>query len=271
MNHVVPTADWPQAWHTAYAFDREEVYGQIRNRGYAYAYAERQQQTLQMVRRSVPAGARLLDIAAAQGNFTLALAEEGYDVTWNDLRGDLVDYVKLKHQQGQVSYAPGNAFELQFAQPFDAVLITEVIEHVAHPDQFLAKVAALVKPGGAIIMTTPNGAYLRNTLPRFSDCPDPSVYESGQFKPDADGHIFLLYPDEINRFAASCGLQIEACSYFVNPLTNGHLKTAALLALLPRAWVQMIERLTQQLPVSWQQKLLIQVGVVFRKPLSAAT
>ena len=269
MHHVVPTSDWPQAWHTAYAFDCEEVYGQIRNRGYAYAYAERQHQTLQMVQRSVPAGARVLDIAAAQGNFSLALAEAGYNVTWNDLRSDLVDYVKLKHQNGQVSYAAGNAFELQFAQPFDAVLITEVIEHVAHPDQFLAKVAELVKPGGAIIMTTPNGAYLRNTLPRFSDCPDPSVYESGQFKPDADGHIFLLSPDEINRFAKQCGLQIEHCSYFVNPLTNGHLKTAALLAVLPRSWVQRIERLTQGLPTGWQQKLLIQVGVVFRKPLPA--
>ena len=271
MNHVIPTADWPPAWHMAHAFDCEEVYGQIRNRGYAYAYAERQQQTLRLVQQSVPAGSRLLDIAAAQGNFSLTLAEAGYDVTWNDLRDELVDYVKLKHERGRVSYAAGNAFELQFPQPFDAVLITEVIEHVAHPDDFLAKVAALVKPGGAIIMTTPNGAYLRNTLPRFSDCPDPSVYESGQFKPDADGHIFLLYPDEIRRFAANCDLQIEHQCYFVNPLTNGHLKTAALLAVLPRSWVQALERLSQHLPVAWQQKLLIQVGVIFRKPLSKAT
>jgi 2-polyprenyl-3-methyl-5-hydroxy-6-metoxy-1,4-benzoquinol methylase len=40
---------------------------------------------------------------------------------------------------------------------FDAVLITEVIEHVAHPDEFLAKTAALVKPHGSIVLTTPNG------------------------------------------------------------------------------------------------------------------
>ena len=268
MKHVVPTAEWPQAWHSAYAFDCEEVYGQIRNRGYAYAYSERRRQTLLMVQKALAEGARVLDIAAAQGNFSLALAEAGYDVTWNDLRADLVNYVQLKHESGRVSYAAGNAFELQFEQLFDAVLITEVIEHVAHPDQFLAKVAGLVKPGGAIVMTTPNGGYLGNKLPRFSDCPDPSVYESGQFKPDADGHIFLLYPDEITRFAKQWGLQIEHSCYFVNPLTNGHLKTALLLSVLPGNCVRQIELLTQMLPIRAQRKLLIQVGVVFRKPLN---
>ena len=38
----------------------------------------------------------MLDLAAGQGNFSLALAERGYRVTWNDLRGDLEGYVRLK-------------------------------------------------------------------------------------------------------------------------------------------------------------------------------
>ena len=37
--------------------------------------------------------------------------------------------------------------------------ITEVIEHVAHPDRLLQQAAALVRPGGYVVMTTPNGRF----------------------------------------------------------------------------------------------------------------
>ena len=125
--------------------------------------------TLAILGEVLEPGARVLDVAGAQGNFSLALAEMGYRVTWNDLRGELADYVRLKHERGAVEYAPGNMFELRADTLFDAVLITEVIEHVAHPDQFLAQAAALVRPGGYVVMTTPNGRYFRNTLPKFSN------------------------------------------------------------------------------------------------------
>jgi len=63
-------------------------------------------------------------------------------------------------------FVTGNVFELSFPEVFDAVLITEVIEHVAHPDAFLKKVSALVRLGGCIVLTTPNGRYFRN---RFAE------------------------------------------------------------------------------------------------------
>ena len=89
-------------------------------------------------------GATILDIAAAHGNFTLALAELGYRVTWNDLRAELAEYVQRKHERGAVEYMPGNCFELAPRNSFDCVLFTEVIEHVAHPDEFMIKVARLI-------------------------------------------------------------------------------------------------------------------------------
>ena len=39
----------------------------------------------------------------------------------------------------------------------------------------------------------------------LSDCVDPSVYESGQFKPDSDGQIFLLHPDEVHGARGTSG------------------------------------------------------------------
>jgi 2-polyprenyl-6-hydroxyphenyl methylase/3-demethylubiquinone-9 3-methyltransferase len=256
---------WPESWKYSYPYDLQEIYGEIKSRGYAYAYAARRQQTLLLLTEVLPPGARILDIAAAQGNFTLALAEMGYVVTWNDLREDLADYVRLKLERGNVSFAPGNAFELDFPFLFDAVLITEIIEHVAHPDEFLKKAAQLVKPEGYVVMTTPNGAYFQNKLPKFSKCPDPSIYEEIQFKPNADGHIFLLHPEEIAALAARSGLEIEVVVLFTNPLTNGHMKTEKLLRIMPRSMVNIIESMTKHMPLALRRRLSVHMGARFRK------
>lgn len=263
MKQPTPSPVWPQSWRTSYDFDLQEVYGQVKDKGYAYAYASRRAHALDMMSRAAPPPARVLDVAAAQGNFSLALAEAGYSVTWNDIRAELAGYVALKHESGEIVYAPGNVFELDFPAPFDAVLITEVIEHVAHPDEFLKKVAGLVRPGGHVVMTTPNGEYFRHNLPKFSDCPDPSVFEPTQFKPDSDGHIFLLHRDEVLCFAAGAGLEVLEFRYFTNPLTNGHVQTHRLLKVLPAAFVAGAERVTHSLKF---KRLHAQMGALFRKP-----
>lgn len=266
MKRVYVQEGWPDSWKQAYPYDLLEVYGELSDRGYAYAYNNRRHQTMRLLASVLAPGARILDIGAAQGNFSLALAESGYKVTWNDLRKDLVDYVRLKQEAGDVEFAPGNAFELNLPYFFDAVLITEIIEHVAHPDEFLANSARLVKPGGYVVMTTPNGAYFGNTLPKFSECRDPGVYRAGQFKPNADGHIFLLHPDEIHSLASRAGLEVDEMALFTNPLTNGFLKLGWLLRLLPRILVDAIEAATQRSPSQIGRQFQIQMGVRFRKP-----
>jgi 2-polyprenyl-6-hydroxyphenyl methylase/3-demethylubiquinone-9 3-methyltransferase len=263
--------DWADSWKLSHHYDLMELWGDTRHRGYAYAYANRRRATLDLLVDVLVPGARVLDMAAAQGNFSIALAEQGYRVTWNDLRGELEPYVRMKHRKGEIHYAPGNAFELKLGEPFDAVLMTEVIEHVAHPDEFLRNAAQLVRPGGYLIMTTPNGAYFRNRLPRFSECADPAQFEAVQFQPDGDGHIFLLHPDEVPPLAANAGLSIDRFDLFTNPLTNGHVKTERLLHVLPRGLVEAAERLSQRLPSFVGRRLLVQMGVRFRRGIAPAS
>lgn len=264
MKRVFPDETWPPLWRACYAYDLAEVYEEPDNHGYANAYANRRAQSLRLVHAAVEPGARILDVAAAQGNFTLALAEQGYRVTWNDLRPELADYVRLKHEFGEISFAPGNVFDLSPGELFDAALITEVIEHVAHPDAFLRKIAQLVKPGGHVIMTTPNGAYFKNGLPKFSDCADPAVFESMQFGPNAEGHIFLLHADEIEKLAKEAGLELKELVHFTNPLSAGHMKTEPLLRLLSDRGVAALERLSGMLPLAFRRKLLVHTAALFR-------
>ena len=210
MRNVQPDPRWPHSWKTSYEYDLIELSERAswHARGYLYSYLTRRAETIDLVRMVARPGARILDVAAAQGNFTLVLAELGYEVTWNDVRGELAGYVQLKYESGVVHYLPGEIFELSPTGPYDVVLATEIIEHVAHPDEFLAKLAELVKPGGHIIMTTPNGSYFRNRLPRFLDYDDPGRFEAVQFRPNADGHIFLLHCDEVEVLARRAGLRV---------------------------------------------------------------
>lgn len=267
MNRLYLEQDWPDSWKRSFKFDLEEIYGVNSNRGYANAYRVRRDLTVRLLKTALPEGGSILDVAGAQGNFSLTLAEIGYDVTWNDLREDLAGYVRLKHTEGNVKYAPGNILNLTFNTLFDAVLIAEVIEHVAHPDQFLIDVSRLVRPGGYIVISTPNGAYFRNRLPKFSDCPDPTAFEKVQFQPDADGHIFLLHPDELVSIANQACLRVDQTLLCTNPLTRGFLKTDRILEFLPQKLIDGLEQGSRRLPPFVQKPLFLQIVARLQKPL----
>jgi len=267
MKRVYPSPEWPESWKTSYEYDLLEIYGGKSSLGYTCAYQKRFNTTLGLIESVLPVGSSVIDIAAAQGNFSLSLAERGYKVLWNDLRGELADYVKLKHEIGDVEYLEGNAFELELGEKFDCVLISEVIEHVAHPDQFLIAAASIAKPGGIVVMSTPNGRYFRNNLPKFKDCPDPCIFESQQFKPNADGHIFLLWPDEIQWLSRQSGLAIESILYHTNPLTAGHIKLEKVLRILPESPVRFLESMTAGLPFFIRSRITTASVTLFRKPV----
>ena len=124
MRRIFVEDSWPESWKISYRYDLEEIYGAGSSFGYAYAYQNRRRETLNLLNEVLPPGSRVLDIAAAQGNFSLLLAEIGYVVTWNDLRGELADYVRMKHETGNIPYAPGNACEINFPHLFAAFLCT---------------------------------------------------------------------------------------------------------------------------------------------------
>lgn len=266
MRRVYIQPAWKDTWKYCYTYDLLEIYGETKqNIGYSYSYELRKNNTLALIQSVVPQGGNILDVAAAQGNFSLKLAELGYNVTWNDIREDLAEYVEMKKEFGKVEYKPGNAFEVKFDQLFDLVLATEIIEHVAHPDEFLASLAKLVKPGGHIVISTPLGSYFNNKLPKFTKFEDASVFEAKQFGPNEDDHIFLLHLDEIPVLAQRSGLQIMAVNYYANPLTCGHIKLSPLLKVLPKSVVMNLERFTQKLPQNIGRRIHHNFAVLFKK------
>lgn len=259
--------DWPSDWQSSFSYDCKELFDDRSEPGYTLAYQERFKATVDLVKEYLPKQSSILDVAAGQGNFSLTLAEAGYTVTWNDLREDLIDYVKLKYEYGELDFQPGNIFEVNNDKLFDCVLATEVIEHVAHPDEFLKRLVSFLKPDGKIVISTPNGEHFRNKLPSFSDCPDPSIYEKMQFKPNADGHIFLLHPHELHSLAQQTGLVVKKLVYVSNPLINGHLKLRYLLPYLPKKLVLGSQKLVRLSPVLERKISIGMVALLVRNPL----
>ena len=83
--------------------------------------------------------------------------------------------------------APADPSELaQLNLPaFDAVLSTEVVEHVYSPRQWAAAAYASLKPGGVLICSTPYHGYLKNCALALSgklDAHFTALWDGGHIK-----------------------------------------------------------------------------------------
>src|ERR1700733_6060604 len=167
---------------------------------------------------------RVLEIAAGDAALCACLEQSGSTVVANDLRREnLKSSVANFENWERIGILPGNAFELDPAATgqFDLVAACEIIEHVAHAGELLQHLRRFLSPGGRILLTTPNGAYFRNKLPTHSEIKDFTELESRQFKPDSNGHLFLITPSEMRQLAKHAGLEVERMMLWGTPFISG--------------------------------------------------
>lgn len=201
---------------------------------------------------------RVLEVAAGDGALCACLAERGIEVVANDLRGAYLRSALMSFRNSEkVRVEEGNLFKLDVAKigTFDLVVASEVIEHVAHPDELLRHMRAFLSPGGRILLTTPNGDYLRNRLPNYSDIPDPAALESEQFRPDADGHLFLLTPFELGSIAKLARLKVEIIAPLATPFITGQCGFASMEGRISTRLLYLVERCCAHLPLFVRRKL----------------
>lgn len=165
-------------------------------------------------------GAKVVDVGCGGGLLSEALARTGANVTAIDLGTKLIEIAKLHLFESnlQVDYRVQSSEELAAAEggTFDVVCCMEMIEHVPDPLVLIRDLAAMLKPGGQLFLSTLNrtpaafgaaivGAeYLMRLLPR-------GTHHYAQF----------LKPSEVAGMLRQVGLELEDISGLAyNPLTR---------------------------------------------------
>lgn len=105
------------------------------------------------------AGLTLLDVGCGGGLISEPMARLGFAVTGLDAGAEGIA-VARRHAASSgltIDYRQATAEDLAATgERFDVVLALEVVEHVADPALFLGSAAALVRPGGALVLATIN-------------------------------------------------------------------------------------------------------------------
>lgn len=203
---------------------------------------------LQRLKAMAPSSSiKILDVGCAQATLAIQLAEQGHKVTAVDLRQHFLDYAKTRWTHGDIEFIQGNVMELNLgAESFDLIYANQIIEHLVYPLEMLTRLSKMLKPGGKLIVTTPNGQYIKNKLPSYTALGDPKQWEEKQFTADGDGHFFAYLDTELNDIFTQTGLtQIQTIAY-ESPWISGHMKFRYLHALLPYRLLNSVDKFSLQ-------------------------
>lgn len=107
---------------------------------------------------------RLLDVGSGNGEFLVQMRELGWSVAGYDVDPKAAALVR----SFGIEVAEGRLGKDSFAEPFDAITLHHVIEHVHDPLDLLKACRALLKPDGRLWLATPNvRSFARRRFGRY--------------------------------------------------------------------------------------------------------
>lgn len=237
-----------EAARLLYAHDVVEYHCADERNFYSQMYKSRLRLLLGLARETANGG-RVLDLGCAQGNVALLLAEAGLETWAVDLRKEFLEYAGRKYEHGKFRRCAANAEALPLESgAFELVVWGEMIEHVAYPEKVLSEIRRVLRPGGHLVLSTPNGQRLHTGLPTFSAVADRGALVEKQFKPDSDGHLFLFAARELDALLVANGFRLCEHHYYGTPWLTGRLGFRHWMRWMPPQWRRGLDHLTLTLP-----------------------
>jgi SAM-dependent methyltransferase len=109
-------------------------------------------------RHRLPPGAKVLEIGSHFGAFLDVAWKWGWDATGIDVGRDTSEFAKQKGFRVRRA----SLQECGFADSsFDGVFIWNCFEQIPEPESLLAEIRRVLKPGGLLLIRTPNAAFYR--------------------------------------------------------------------------------------------------------------
>lgn len=173
---------------------------------------------------------KLLDVGCGTGAFTIGAAHRGYNaigLSWDE-RNQI-----MARERAAMCNAEAAEFEIldvrnlderkDLTNQFDVVLCLENIEHIMNDSKLMQDMAACLKPGGRLLLTTPNFDYKAIT-------PE----DNGPFSTFEDGwHVRRGYREnDLADLCCKAKLQVKEfsyCSGFVSQKVTFVLRTISMI------------------------------------------
>lgn len=170
----------------------------------------------EQINQYVPKGGRILDIGCGSATF----AEQSPDYEWHGLDWDVSPangkpVTALVHNIEQTPYPYPDGY-------FDAIVCSEVLEHLVHPINIHKEARRLLKKGGHYFMSTPQHTWIVNIVNGFQNL----VYNP--FMSHTIEHIRTYTYDSHRTCLAEAGFGIDeyvGCDAhydgIINPMLSG--------------------------------------------------
>jgi 2-polyprenyl-3-methyl-5-hydroxy-6-metoxy-1,4-benzoquinol methylase len=192
-----------------------------------------------------PKSQSLLDVGCGTGAFTIGAARLGYralGLSW-DARNQ-----RVAQERARTCGARSAEFQVQDVRQldkrgdlngsFDIAICCECIEHILDDGKVMHDIARCLKPGGTLLLTTPNSCFR------------PMAFDNDVLAPvENGGHVRRGYtPQDLTRLCESSGFEvaaIEYCSGFLSQKVTSLKRIAAHLTsdliswpfILPLRWI----------------------------------
>jgi SAM-dependent methyltransferase len=150
---------------------------------------------IELVKRFVTHG-RLLEIGPGRGNFCYLAREAGFDTTAIERSAECCEF--LEHDIGvEVLHAKDEVAGLERAAPADVIAMWHVLEHLREPWRVLCAAASALRPGGVLVIATPN-----------PECAQFRLFGARWAHLDAPRHLFLVPSRLLLQRAQAVGLSL---------------------------------------------------------------